>query len=77
MSSTGSCSGDDAIPYLVGALDALPSTEPRQTLDRLRARQREFTVELAAEREQGPASFFGWNLARERARAALAGLPES
>jgi len=67
--------GDDAIPELTAALDRLPSYERSRTLERLRQRAAELADEEAFERDQGPASVFAWNLARERARAALASLP--
>lgn len=63
--------GDDAIPELVGALDALDTGDRATLLAALRLRRDELGIE---ERTAGPLS---WNLARERAREALADLPGS
>jgi two-component system sensor histidine kinase BaeS len=61
--------GDDAIPDLVAALAYLPSTDRTAVLARLRTRQQELGFDAATK------SPLAWNLARERARAALAELP--
>jgi two-component system sensor histidine kinase BaeS len=67
--SYGVTLGDDAIPDLVGALDAVPASERTVLLGQLRARRDEL------EREAQNASPLSWNLARERAREALRALP--
>ena len=67
--SYGLTLGDDAIPELVAALDRLPPTERAQALAELRYR-RDF-----AALDPAPESPFAWNLARQRAREALARLP--
>ena len=61
--------GDDAIPDLVAALAIVPAPEGSTLLDQLQVRREELERETASE---GPLS---WNLARERAREALARLP--
>jgi hypothetical protein len=61
---------DDAIPTLVAALDALGPADRLEVLAALTARRDELVAEAA---EGGIAS---WNLARERAREALATLPD-
>ena len=61
---------DDAIPTLVAALDALGPTDRRDVLAALVARRDELAAEAAR------AGLASWNLARERAREALATLPE-
>jgi hypothetical protein len=60
---------DDAVPILVGALDALGSSERAAVLTALIARREE----LAA--ASSNAGLVSWNLARERARESLATLP--
>jgi hypothetical protein len=60
---------DDAVPILVGALDALRTSERAAVLTALTARREE----LAA--ASSNAGLVSWNLARERAREALATLP--
>jgi len=61
--------GDDAIPDLVAALAIVPAPEGSTLLNQLHLRREELEREAASE---GPLS---WNLARERAREALARLP--
>ena len=61
--------GDDAVPDLVAALAYLPPADRAAVLARLRIRQQEVGFDAAT---QSP---LAWNLARERARAALAALP--
>ncbi len=61
--------GDDAVPDLVAALAYLPPADRAAVLARLRIRQQEVGPDAAT---QSP---LAWNLARERARAALAELP--
>jgi two-component system sensor histidine kinase BaeS len=61
--------GDDAIPDLVAALAYLPPADRAAVLGRLRIRQQDLGFDAAT---KGP---LAWNLARERARAALAELP--
>ncbi len=61
--------GDDAIPDLVAALHVLPASEGTILLDQLRTRRADL------EREAAAGSPLSWNLARERAREALARLP--
>ena len=61
--------GDDAVPALVEALPALPGRYQAQTLRVLEGRRTLLTTDPAL---TSPAA---WNLARERARAALARLP--
>jgi hypothetical protein len=61
--------GDDAIPDLVAALALVPAPEGSTLLDQLHLRREELERDTAS---QGPLS---WNLARERAREALARLP--
>ena len=63
--------GEDAIPDLVVALGFVPPAERQQLLMLLRQRRDELD---AAAVTSGPLS---WNLARTRAREALAGLPTS
>lgn len=60
--------GDDTVPALVAVLDRLPPLERAQAVASLDARRRE----TAAAR--GAGSPFAWNLARERAKAALDGI---
>jgi hypothetical protein len=60
---------DDAIPALVASLGSLAPDERRDVLEVLLARRDRLAAEVA---EAGPVS---WNLARERAREALATLP--
>ena len=67
--SYGATLGDDAIPDLVVALGLVPAEDREQLLDQLRRRRDELEAEAAT---SGPLS---WNLARTRARAALASLP--
>lgn len=62
--------GDDAIPDLVAALAIVPPPEGSTLLYQLRLRHDEL------KREAADANPLSWNLARERARAALALLPE-
>jgi hypothetical protein len=57
--------GDDAVPALVAALPALTRTERGGLLEELRSRWDDL-------REGDATAWPGWNLARERARAALA-----
>jgi FlaA1/EpsC-like NDP-sugar epimerase len=60
--------GDEAVPAVAAAVDRLPDTADRAALER-------FLDGRAAELRENP-SLLGWpawNLARERARAALAG----
>lgn len=61
--------GDDAIPDLVVALTIVPAPEGSSLLYQLRLRRDDL------EREAVGASPLSWNLARERARAALSRLP--
>jgi hypothetical protein len=61
--------GDDAIPDLVVALDAVSQGDRRTLLDLLRARRVEIEAEAAV------VSPLAWNLARARARDALGRLP--
>jgi two-component system sensor histidine kinase BaeS len=61
--------GDDAIPDLVAALDVVPEPDRQALVFLLRLRRDELDAEAAA---AGPLS---WNLARTRAREALARLP--
>ena len=61
--------GDDAIPDLVLALEVVSEGDRRTLLDLLRVRRAEIEAEGAV---AGPLS---WNLARARAREALARLP--
>jgi hypothetical protein len=61
--------GDDAVPDLVAALALVPAPEGSTLLDQLHLRREELERDTAS---QGPLS---WNLARERAREALARLP--
>ena len=61
--------GDDAVPALVAALPALQG-EQRSDLVRLLSERR------AALADESVASWPSWNLGRELARQALAGLPE-
>jgi two-component system, OmpR family, sensor histidine kinase BaeS len=61
--------GDDAVPHLVAALDALPPAERARALEELRFRRDLGALNPTA------TSPFAWNLARERAREALARLP--
>jgi hypothetical protein len=61
--------GDDAIPSLVAALAYLPPGDRFTVLERLRIRQQDLAVDASTR------SPFAWNLARERAREALAELP--
>jgi hypothetical protein len=60
--------GDDAIPDLVAALDALPATERAIVVDELWRRRAAAIFDTA---DDGPLS---WNLARDRAWAALEAL---
>ena len=60
--------GDDAIPALVAALDALPPYERSVALEALRRR-----AQVGV--EPGEAAWLAWNLSRIRAREALANLP--
>ncbi len=62
--------GDDAVPELVGALDHLAPMDRATVLADLWRRRAEL------HEDAGSAGWFSWNLARERARAALAVLPE-
>lgn len=62
--------GDDAIPDMVIALDVVASEDRRTLLSLLRSRRDELAAEAAT---AGPLS---WNLARTRAREALAQLPD-
>lgn len=61
--------GDDAIPGLITALGIIPAQERSALLSQLRLRRDALVLETATE---GPLS---WNLARARARDALALLP--
>lgn len=61
--------GDDAIPGLVAALNVVRSPAGATLLYQLRLRRDELALEATT---AGPLS---WNLARERAREALRGLP--
>ncbi|TAJ99606.1 MAG: DUF4173 domain-containing protein [Chloroflexota bacterium] len=61
---------DDAIPALVASLGSLGPDERQDVLEVLLTRRDRLAAELA---EAGPVS---WNLARERAREALAALPD-
>jgi hypothetical protein len=61
--------GDDAIPDLVAALAIVPTPEGSTLLRQLQLRREELDRDTAS---KGPLS---WNLARERAREALARLP--
>ena len=61
--------GDDAIPDLVTALDVVPAVDRPNLLRTLRLRRDELAGDVAS---TGPLS---WNLARTRARDALARLP--
>jgi len=61
--------GADAIPDLVLALEVVSEGDRRTLLDLLRVRRAEIEAEGAV---AGPLS---WNLARARAREALARLP--
>jgi hypothetical protein len=61
--------GDDAIPALVATLGVLPAGERARLLSQLHLRRDALALEAATE---GPLS---WNLARARAREALALLP--
>ena len=61
--------GDDAVPVLVEALPALPEPYRTATLRVLKDRRALLTTDPAL---TSPAA---WNVARERARAALAQLP--
>jgi hypothetical protein len=60
---------DDAVPVLVGSLDALPARERQDVLAVLEERRRELATDAAF---QSP---FAWNLGREAARTALDTLP--
>jgi hypothetical protein len=62
--------GDDGIPDLVSALALVPA--PERALLRAQLEERR----AALEREAAEAGPLSWNLARERARSALAQLPE-
>ena len=62
--------GDDTIAPLAAVLDRLPAAEREATLRELRAWRRAYELDAAG------ASPLAWNLTRERARAALANLPE-
>jgi hypothetical protein len=61
--------GDDAIPVMVDALDRFDGTRRAELLFQLQARRTELT------RDPAWTSPAAWNLARERAKAALATLP--
>jgi hypothetical protein len=61
---------DDAVPALVASLDALGPAKRGEVLAALRARRDQLAAEAAN------AGIASWNLARERAREALAALPE-
>jgi hypothetical protein len=61
--------GDDAMPDLVAALAVLPPVERHTLLVRLQQRRAELALDPVTARPMS------WNLARERARAALADLP--
>jgi hypothetical protein len=61
--------GDDTIPALVDALERLPPTQRGQVIWELQNRK----VSLA--HDDGATSPFGWNVAREQARAALERVP--
>jgi hypothetical protein len=63
--------GDDAIPDLVAALSVLDAGDREALLARLWLRRDDLEAEG---RTTGPLS---WNLARERAREALADLPRT
>ena len=60
---------DDAVPVLVGALDALEPGDRAAVLAALAARREALAAQSAE------AGLVSWNLARERARTALASLP--
>ena len=62
--------GDDTIAPLVAVLDRLPPAERKQALRELGTRQRLYEI------DDGAKSPLAWNLSRERARAALAQLPD-
>ncbi|HUQ43242.1 MAG TPA: hypothetical protein VM451_02360, partial [Candidatus Limnocylindria bacterium] len=59
----------DAIPALVAALDRLPPSDRARALEELRYRRAFIALDPA------PESPLAWNLARQRAREALAQLP--
>ena len=61
--------GDDAIPDLVAALRVVPPVDGSTLLRQLQLRREELELEAAG------ANPLSWNLARERAREALALLP--
>jgi hypothetical protein len=61
---------DDAVPALVAVVDSLPATDRSTVLEVLRGRRGEIDAEA------GSVGWAGWNLGRERARAALANLPD-
>ena len=61
--------GDDTIPALVAVVDNLPPLERQQAVESLRVRKRLLDADSTTR------SPFAWNLARERAREALANLP--
>jgi hypothetical protein len=61
---------DDAIPVLVAALPHLPARDAERIHASLLQRQAELAEEPAY------ASAFAWNLGRERAKEALATLPD-
>lgn len=63
--------GDDAVPQLVAAISALPTSVRNDALVALRERRRS----LEAQAETGSA-WQAWNLSRERAREALGSLPK-
>ena len=60
---------DDAIPPLVAVIDGISVTDRAMVLDALRIRRAELDAEASS------VGWAGWNLGRERARAALASLP--
>jgi hypothetical protein len=62
--------GDDTIPALAAAVDRLPPVERMEAVATLQARKRQLDLDEAL---QSP---LAWNLSRERAREALAGLPQ-
>jgi NADPH-dependent ferric siderophore reductase len=62
--------GDDTIPALAAAVDRLPPVERMEAVVTLQARKRQLDLDEAL---QSP---LAWNLSRERAREALAGLPQ-
>ena len=61
--------GDDAVPDLVAALDYLPPRERDQVLRDLEWRRTQLATDVSS------TGWASWNLARERAREALATLP--